>query len=206
MKTSPTITKIATALLAAQREMEAVSKSDDNPYFNSKYADINKFLEVMKPALNNHGVLLLQPTGLDNSVETVLVHAESGEFIMTDPLKLVLSKQDMQNVGSCITYARRFSLQSLLGMEAEDDDGETAVGRGKFAEPKKVETKPATPKVTVPNSVTATPGGQLMNKPAEPAKVEPPKPVEPPKAAAPAPEKPKSSFKKPSAAKAPAWK
>lgn len=141
MKTSETIGKIASALLKSQKEMGAVTKDSKNPYFKSKYADINSMLDVAIPVLNANGIFVTQPAnsdGVNNFVETVLTH-ESGEFIASGPLKLEPPK-DMQQLGAAITYARRFSLQSLLGLRAEDDDGETAVGRGNTLKPVKTET------------------------------------------------------------------
>lgn len=165
MKTSTSITKIASALLLAQKKMETVIKGDKNPFFGSKYADINSFLEVAVPTLNEVGVVLLQPAGSDGNgyfVETRLIHGESGEFIEAEPLRLVLNKNDMQNVGACITYARRFLLQSVMGMQAEDDDGETAVGRGKTF------TKPAaaTPTQVLKTTSTPTSGSLTLTSPA----------------------------------------
>jgi hypothetical protein len=95
-------------------------------------------MEVCKDPLNDAGIFLAQPASSDQNgtyVETTLYH-ESGEFISTGPMKLELSKTDMQALGSAITYARRYQLQSLLSIPAEDDDAENAVGR-KSASPVK---------------------------------------------------------------------
>lgn len=138
MKTSESITKIAPALLKAQKKMDTVSKDASNPYYKSKYADINSFLQVAVHALNSEGIVVLQPTysdGTSHYVETTLIH-ESGEYLSSKPLKLELNKIDMQQLGSAITYGRRYQLQALLGMMAADDDGEAAMNR-----PKKTELK-----------------------------------------------------------------
>lgn len=133
MITSQTLTKLIPALLKAQKEMEVVIKDSDNPYYKSKYADINSFLESMVPVLNKNGFLVLQPVWSDEKgtyVETNLLH-ESGEYYGSGPLKLELDKLDMQKLGSAITYARRYSLQSLLGARAQDDDAEGTMTRTK---------------------------------------------------------------------------
>jgi hypothetical protein len=96
--------------------------------------------------LNEEGITILQPTYSRDGVhyvETMLLH-ESGEFVASDPLKLELSKTDMQALGSAITYARRYTLQSLLSIPAEDDDGEASMSRPK-TEPKKVVKEEVTP-------------------------------------------------------------
>ena len=135
MNKSESIVKVAGALLRAQKKMDTVSKDASNPFYKSKYADINSFLEVAVEALNSEGISVLQPAYSDTSghfVETTLLH-ETGEYISSKPLRLELSKIDMQQLGSAITYGRRYQLQSLLGMRAEDDDAESTMGRSKPA-------------------------------------------------------------------------
>jgi len=131
MRTSESITKIAAALLKAQRKMGSASKGSVNPYFKSRYADLGSVMEVVKEPLNEEGISLLQPTYSKDGVhyvESILMH-ESGEFIASEPLKLEVTKVDMQALGSSISYARRYSLQSLLSIPAEDDDGEKTMSR-----------------------------------------------------------------------------
>ena len=129
MKTSTETNKLLPALFKAKQEFTAVSKSADNPFFKSKYASLNEHLEVVDPVLYKYGLMLLQPaTG--SSVESIIVHAESGQWVSSD-MNLVLAKNSMQDAGSAVTYARRYTLGALLSLRAEDDDGETATGRGK---------------------------------------------------------------------------
>lgn len=131
MKTSSNVTKIMSALLAAQRGMGAVVKDAKNPYFKSNYADYGSVLGACKDLLNEKSVVILQPHVWHdgkNFVETTLVH-DSGEWISSET-EVVCSKQnDPQALGSAITYARRYGLQSLLAMPTEDDDGEKAMTR-----------------------------------------------------------------------------
>ena len=120
---------IAKALIEAQKEMGNAKKDSTNPFFKSKYADLNSVREACIPALNAHGIAVLQPTvHIDgkNFVKTLLLH-ESGETIegMTE---IIYNKQnDAQAQGSGISYARRYGLQSLINIGAEDDDGNKAV-------------------------------------------------------------------------------
>jgi hypothetical protein len=46
-------------------------------------------------------------------------------------MNLVLAKNSMQDAGSAVTYARRYTLGALLSLRAEDDDGNLASGHGK---------------------------------------------------------------------------
>ena len=119
---------IASALLKAQMEMGTAIKDSANPFFKSKYADLNSIREACMPHLNKHGIVVLQPTIVfegKNYVKTLLLH-ESGES-MECLTEIVFSKQnDAQAQGSGITYARRYGLQSFVNVGAEDDDGQKA--------------------------------------------------------------------------------
>lgn len=130
MVTSPTLAKLAPALLKAQRKIGGAKKGAANPFFKSKYADLGSVMEACKDALNEEGIVVLQPAGSDasgNYVETILLH-ESGEM-MSRRLYLVLSKPDMQQLGSAISYGRRYGLQSMVFIPSEDDDGEGTMSR-----------------------------------------------------------------------------
>lgn len=107
-------------LLEVQKEVGAISKDSKNPFFKSKYFDINKLIEVVNPVLSDKGVLLLQPIQ-DNKVQSVLVDSESGDSVKSE-LELP-ELNDPQKIGSCISYYRRYTLASLLGLQAEDEDG-----------------------------------------------------------------------------------
>jgi Tfp pilus assembly protein PilZ len=119
---------IATALLKAQKEMGTAKKDAKNPFFKSNYADLNSIREASMPHLNNNGIVVLQPTAFidgKNFIKTILLH-ESGESIEA-LTEIIYSKQnDAQSQGSGITYARRYGLQSLVNVGAEDDDGNKA--------------------------------------------------------------------------------
>lgn len=128
---SQSITKIASALLNAQKKIESASKDATNPYFKSKYADLNAVMDACKTALNENGIVVLQPIQSDevgDYVETTLLH-ESGEYLSSKMRITVAKQNDPQAQGSAITYARRYSLQSMVFIGAEDDDGEGAMKR-----------------------------------------------------------------------------
>ena len=121
--------QIATALLKAQSEMSNPKKGAVNPFFKSKYADLNAIREAVIPILNANGISVLQPiVHVDNKnfVKTILLH-ESGEF-MESLTEIIYNKiNDAQAQGSGISYARRYSLQSFVCVGADDDDGQKAV-------------------------------------------------------------------------------
>jgi len=120
---------IATALVKAQLEMTTPKKGSVNPFYKNKYADLNDVLEAIVPALNNNGIVLLQPlVNIEgkNFVKTVLMH-ESGETFESLAEIFCAKQNDAQAYGSGISYARRYSLSSICGIGSEDDDAQKAV-------------------------------------------------------------------------------
>ena len=120
--------QIAAALVKAQKEMGTAVKDAKNPFFKSKYADLNSIREACMPALNSNGIVLLQPiVHIDgkNFVKTLLLH-ESGESIEGLTEIMYSKPNDAQAQGSGITYARRYGMQSLCNVGADDDDGNGA--------------------------------------------------------------------------------
>ena len=122
------------ALFDAQKEFPVIKKADSNPFFKSKYAGLPSVLEVVLPILHKHGIILSQSP--ENSegrigVTTDLIHAESGET-KTSSFTMQLAKNDPQGAGSAITYARRYAIVSILGLNVdEDDDANYASGNVK---------------------------------------------------------------------------
>lgn len=120
--------QIATALVKAQKAFGPALKTNTNPAFKSKYADLSACIEAVVDALNDNGIAMIQQTREDSTgvtVETMFLH-ESGESITSGPLHVPASKQDPQGYGSALTYARRYSLMAACGIAPEDDDGNAA--------------------------------------------------------------------------------
>jgi len=119
---------IASALVKAQKAFGPALKTNSNPHFKSKYADLSACVEAVIEALNAQGIFLMQPTHECESgvmVETLFIH-ESGEQMSAGKLHVPATKQDAQGYGSALTYARRYSLMSACGIAPEDDDGNAA--------------------------------------------------------------------------------
>ena len=140
MQMSNSIAALAAALSAAQGTIEAASKNSVNPYFKSKYSDLNALREVIREPLAANGLSITQfartvSNGERVEVETMLMHS-SGEYLR-DTLVLPVGRKfdkggeampvDVQSIGSAITYARRYALSSILSLAADDDDGNAAV-------------------------------------------------------------------------------
>lgn len=130
---------LAKKLLEVQKKVETVLKDKKNPFYKSNYADINSYIDVVKPALNDAGVVLLQPLSgiyfqddagkitIAPAIITVLMDSETGEKI--EHSTPIPTNTDPQKQGGIITYFRRYALQSALLLQAEDDDGNTASGK-----------------------------------------------------------------------------
>jgi len=137
--------EIASALVKAQKAFGPALKTSTNPAFRSKYAKLENCIEAVIDALNDNGIMLMQPTHLCEDgviVETMFLH-ESGEQLSNGKLHVPATKHDAQGYGSALTYARRYSLLAACGIAAEDDDGEAA-SKPKAA-PAKPVAQPAAP-------------------------------------------------------------
>ena len=120
----PTAPKgIYAKLHAAKQLIGKVQKNATNPHFKKSYADINALLETVEPLLWENGLVLLQPIK-DDVVTTQIIDIDSGEMIESF-MRLPLIT-DPQKILSAVTYFRRGTLQSLLSLQAVDDDGNTA--------------------------------------------------------------------------------
>lgn len=133
MNQSENIHELAAALSKAQGEMQAAIKDKVNPFFKSSYADLGSVWDAARPVLSKNGLCVMQTTEFVNDrivMVTTLAHS-SGQWVKSY-LPLNPAKNDSQGVGAAITYLRRYSLSALVGVVCDDDDdGETAVGRGK---------------------------------------------------------------------------
>jgi hypothetical protein len=142
VRRSASIAALAAALAKAQGEMGGASKDKTNPHFKSAYADLASVWDACRGPLSKNGLAVLQPPSADGprvTVTTILTHS-SGEWIEVD-LTMTATQNTPQGVGSCLTYARRYALQSMVGIAPEDDDG-NAASQGGGAKPQAV-AKPA---------------------------------------------------------------
>ncbi|TBX83943.1 recombinase [Bacillus cereus] len=129
MNRSETIAKLAKSLVLFNSEVNKIAKDADNPFFKNNYATLDTIIDEIRPILSKHGLSIMQiPSGDGQNVtlKTLLLH-ESGEWLESDELTMKPVKNDPQAVGSCITYARRYSLAAFLSLNTgEDDDGNSA--------------------------------------------------------------------------------
>lgn len=127
MERSEQIEQLAGALAAAQGLIENATKDSANPFFKSKYADLAAVWDAIRKPLSENGIAIIQSPSAEESAVTIitlLVH-KSGQWIKST-LTVHAKDETPQAVGSAITYARRYALQSITGVAPEDDDGNGA--------------------------------------------------------------------------------
>lgn len=126
---SEQINELAAALSKAQAEIKGAAKDSNNPFFKSKYADLSSVVEAAKP-ITKYGLAVTQTTQLTDKgtvLVTTLMHS-SGQWIC-GVMPIRPPKDDLQGVGSALTYCRRYAYAAIVGIAPEDDDGESAMAR-----------------------------------------------------------------------------
>jgi hypothetical protein len=129
---SDSIAKLVTALVKVQKELRGYKEDSKNPFFNSSYGDLSSVWAAVRDPLTKNGLAIIQTNeGCDDrgrqKLRTILAH-ESGEWI-DSMIAIRPTKEDPQQSGSAITYARRYSLAAIVGVAPEDDDAEGAMDR-----------------------------------------------------------------------------
>jgi hypothetical protein len=125
MEKSASIQNLAKALCSFQSSVGKVKKDSANPFFKSKYASLSNILDAIQDPLASAGLSFSQfPTG-ESGLTTILMHSESGEFLMETYIMRPV-KVDPQGIGSAITYQRRYALGAVLGLNIDDDDDANA--------------------------------------------------------------------------------
>jgi hypothetical protein len=113
------------ALAKAQSEFKTITKDSTAKAgsFTYSYASLDSILEEILPILHNNGLYVSQSPINDGErvgVETKIIHAETGEML-EGKFTLKLDKDTPQGAGSAITYAKRYAIQSMLGLNFEVD-------------------------------------------------------------------------------------
>lgn len=137
MNQSNSIAALAAALAKAQAEMSGAAKDSANPYFKSKYADLESVWSACRKPLTDNGLSVIQtsqPTKHGLMLVTTLAHS-SGEWIR-GYMPILAKDATAQSQGSGITYARRYALAAIVGVYQTDDDAEAAQGRGFTNDPR----------------------------------------------------------------------
>ena len=122
MNRSESIVNLTKGLSIFHAKVGKIKKDAKNPYFKSNYASLSNILDEIDDPLLESGLVITQFPDEDGLV-SMLIHAESGEFISSNYRMPVAKQNDPQALGSSITYARRYAITSILSLNVEDDDG-----------------------------------------------------------------------------------
>lgn len=138
MEKSKEIKDLAKALSIFSQKVGKIKKEATNPFFKSKYATLSNILDVIEIPLFESGLAISQIPTDNNTLTTILMHTDSGQYIQ-GAYAMNPVKNDPQGIGSAITYARRYALGAILGLNIdEDDDGNKAnFGNGSLKAPEK---------------------------------------------------------------------
>ena len=183
MQRSDTIGELAKALAAANLEITNPALDAVNPHFKSRYASLGAIINAVRLPLARHGISAVQTVSTDGGavgVTTTLLHA-SGEWMAETAMSALPDRATVQQLGSVITYLRRYALASITGIVGEDDDDGNA-GTSPSAprsEPRKP-FKPQEARGAVPAPATAPKAAKPAPKPVaevKPAPVVQEKPI-----------------------------
>jgi hypothetical protein len=110
-------------LLEFQKLGITIKKGERNPHFKNTYANLNEVLDKVTKPLNDLKVVIVQvPT--QHGLQTSLHDTEDDTKV--EGFLPFMGAVNPQQIGSNLTYYRRYSLVTMLGLEDEDDDGEKA--------------------------------------------------------------------------------
>ena len=128
--------RLAEALAKAQGEIRNPAKGSENPHFKSRFANLADGIMAIREALSKYGIAHTQTTRIDGAaliLTTTLTHAVSGESIESEWPVGAYEKLTPQQMGSSLTYGRRYTLFPMVGIAGadDDDDGNAASGKGK---------------------------------------------------------------------------
>lgn len=135
METSETRAELFKAFANFKKKLKQPLKDANNPFFKSKYVPLENVVQVVDEAMIDTGLSYTQGIAdLEEGylrVDTIILH-ESGEYMIIKGSKVKPTKLDPQSAGSAITYARRYSLSTALGIASDtDDDGNGASQQAK---------------------------------------------------------------------------
>lgn len=126
MEKSTTITKLATALMNFQAQCptieydSTVAVRTDKGSYSFKYASYAVIIKAIREHMHKNGLSFSQLVEPDGAVTTILMH-DSGEYLQSS-LRIQPRSNSPQEIGSAITYSRRYTLSAILGISTEDDD------------------------------------------------------------------------------------
>ena len=138
---SESMAALYAALAKAQAEFKVAAFDKKSNY--GKYASFKAIREASVESLGKHGLSVIQPVEFDGThytLFTVLNHSSGGSI--RSSIRLILDRQNMQGLGSAVTYAKRYALASLIGVVSDDDDDANAAVGSPHQPPSDIKPKP----------------------------------------------------------------
>jgi hypothetical protein len=160
MEKSESIVELSVALNKAQATMKPAKRSGWNPFFKTNYSTMSDIIESSRESLASNGLSFSQFPFFENGrvgVETILMHS-SGEW-MKGCLLLKIEDENPQACGSAISYAKRYSLEAILGIPSDpsiDDDGNAAMPKRINSQPQNAQYKTVANKCKCGNDIWGT--------------------------------------------------
>jgi len=137
MEKSPSIQNLTQGLAKFHTLVGRISKDAANPFFKKNYASLPHIITEISEPMEKAGLVISQfPDG--DGLTTMLIHADSGEYLSATYTLQVVRQNDPQAQGSALSYARRYSLMAACGIAPADDDGNAASKPAPVAAPKPV--------------------------------------------------------------------
>ena len=133
MERSESIVELTKALALFHIKVGKIKKDAKNPFFKSNYASLSNILDEITVPLTESGLVITQFPDSEGLV-SMLIHAESGQYLSSNYNMPVAKQNDPQALGSSITYARRYAITSILSLNVDDDDGNKAAEKPKQTE------------------------------------------------------------------------
>lgn len=128
MKTSEQVKDLLVAMHAARAKFPELLRNTDNPYFNSRYADLAAVIACMAGPAQQHDLLVTQSMTPEGNLVTRVWHCPTGQWIESE-CQVVSERSTCQSIGSAITYMRRYALKAIWCMQDDDDDDGNAAGQ-----------------------------------------------------------------------------
>jgi hypothetical protein len=131
--TSPEVKDLYSSLAKAQGEMKLAHRDSENPYFKSKYANLGSVIEASRGYLAKQGLSIYHRQEINPDGQSILVCTlahSTGQYVESR-YRVVPAKNDIQSLGSYMTYLRRYSYVAICGLADTDDDGEAAVAEAR---------------------------------------------------------------------------
>ena len=156
--------------LATMREPHKSGRADTGT-FGYSYLTLPDLSALVRAAFAEHGLAFIQQAQVDErhvTVTTSVLHS-SGETFQTAPLTLTARGLGPQDIGSVITYARRYQLAALVGLSGSDDDDaaapQAAVGADAPATPSRGRAGSKGKAASTPTAPPVEPSGRAIVKP-----------------------------------------